>query len=160
MPYAENMSVPWPTTLYKRRGGAKRLLGLTVYHDFVWKALFSDERTQFKNGQSLARLARSDCPEGKRPALLLTLNDDADEVPIETEDEYVVVVRIRQYLKQANVDDPAAAYYAHRLRQGITGLARFREIASSPELLEHFLGCLEGPSAFLPPASSAYLPRA
>jgi hypothetical protein len=65
--------------------------------------------------------------------LLLTTNSNADEVPIETADQYVVVVRIADYLSQAR-SDAAASYYARQLR-GIAGLAQFSELVENPELL-------------------------
>lgn len=132
------MTVPWITALRERRGGAQRLLGLKVYYDFAWRDLFPDELTQFKHGLSLARHVQADCPPGKQPALLLTIDDAAEEVPIETDEEYVVVVRLRDYLRQAS-GDAAAAYYANRSSGGVTGLARFRALASMPEAFATFL---------------------
>jgi hypothetical protein len=109
-----------------------------VYHDFTWTELFSDQRTQFKNGLSLAHLVCDGCPAGKRPALLLTIDENAVERALETEDEYVVVVRIRQYLAEAE-GDAAAAYYAHHLRTRITQLAVLEELGQSPDRLVSFL---------------------
>jgi hypothetical protein len=131
------MAVPWPRKLYKRRGSPQRLAGLTVYYDFRWRDRFPDRRTQFRNGQSLARLIRAECPEGKTPALLLTLDALADEAPILTDDEYIAVVRLDEYLNEAT-GDPATSYYARNLDR-ITDTSHFRRIADSPEILGDFL---------------------
>lgn len=131
------MAVPWPRELYKRRGSPQRLAGLTVYYDFRWRDHFPDQRTQFKNGQSLARLVRAECPDGKTPALLLTLDEMADEAPIVTDHEYIAVVRLDEYLNQA-AGDPATAYYARNLDR-ITDISHFRRSAESPDVLADFL---------------------
>lgn len=129
---------PWPTKLYRRRGARKRLLGITVYYDFRWLDLFKDGRTQFKNGLSLARLVQELRPPNKRPALLLTVDDTAEEGAIETDQEYVLVVRIRHYLASA-VGDAAAAYYAQGLQRQIAQLEVLKAVADSPELVKRFL---------------------
>lgn len=132
------MTPSWSTPLSWRWGACRRLLGIKVYHDFRWSDLFPDERTQFKNGLSLARLVVDDCPQGKQPALLLTVDETAVERAIETHDEYVVVVRIRHYLREAS-GDAAAAYYAHGIRRRITQLAALEEVGNSPDMLVSFL---------------------
>lgn len=132
------MPPTWPNELHSRLGAPVRLRGITVYHDFPWTDLFPDERTQFKNGMSLAQLAIDNTPSGKKPALLLTVDDDEPERPIETDDEYVVVVRIRQYLVEAGAD-AAASYYAHGLRKRLAQLSALEDIAQSPELVQSFL---------------------
>jgi hypothetical protein len=114
------------------------LLGITVYHDFPWLDLFRNRRTQFKNGLSLARLARKLSPAGKRPALLLTVDDTAEERAIETEDEYVLVVRIQHYLDSA-AGDAAAAYYHQGLRRQIAQLEALQAVVDSPELVRQIL---------------------
>ena len=132
------MTLPWRVPLSYRWGASQRLLGIKVYHDFQWRDLFPDERTQFKNGLSLARLVVDDCPPGNQPALLLTIDEDAVERAIDSDDEYIVVVRIAHYLREAT-GDAAAAYYAHGIRQRITQLAALDQIRESPELLASFL---------------------
>jgi len=49
----------WHLPLRYRRGAPSRLGGVHVFYDFVWSSRFPDNRTQFKNGQSLAILAAS-----------------------------------------------------------------------------------------------------
>lgn len=129
--YAGEMP-PWHRPLKRTRGGRKRLLGLRVYYDFSWFDHFPDRRVQFKNGLALARLASEECPPGKRPCLLLTDDLEASEVPITTDDEFVLVVRFPDYVRADN--DAAASYYAHRLTSAVSGIAQIREIVDSPEL--------------------------
>jgi hypothetical protein len=107
----------WDPPLKKRRGSAIRLCGLDVYYDFDWLTLFPDRRAQFKHGQALAQRVRSECPEGKRPALLLTTRDDVDERPIEAESDYIVVVNLPRYLAEATAD-AAVSYWAREVGLG------------------------------------------
>ncbi len=122
----------------RRRGAPKRLLGVTIYHDFDWTDVFRSRRTPFKNGLSLARLAHARCPDGKSPALLLTVSEDAAERVIQTDDEYVVVVRIRHYLTEAQ-NDAAAAYYAQGLHARIAEVDALEQLTQSPERFAAFL---------------------
>jgi len=90
------MAQEWDiSSLNTRRGGPRRLLGMKIYYDFRWADVFPDDRSQFRNGLSLARHALKEVPAGKQPALLLTVDGDADRTPIETDTEYILVVRIR-----------------------------------------------------------------
>lgn len=79
-------------------GAAKRLDGIDVFHDFEWLDEFPDERTPFVNGQCLAKRVRDHCPQGKTPALLLTVRDDVDEGALDAGAYYVVVVNLTRYL--------------------------------------------------------------
>ncbi len=103
----------WPHPLHWRRGAPFRLGGVHVYHDFAWSSRFPDNRTQFKNGQSLAALAIEECPRGKEPALLLTLDRVAIESSIESDSVYALVVRIDEYVQHQSAD-AATSYYAQR----------------------------------------------
>src|SRR5688500_2264067 len=69
----------WPLPLDSRLGGWDRLGGIRVFHDFVWRACFPDERCQFRNGRALARMLKQASPPGKEPALLLTRRRDVTE---------------------------------------------------------------------------------
>lgn len=133
------MTQEWDlSSLNLRRGGPRRLLGLKIYHDFVWAEIFPDNRSQFRNGLSLARLAKRAAPDGKEPALLLTLDDATDRTPIETEGEYILVVPIREYLKLDHAD-AAATYFANTIGPGLASLSRYSELAETPDLLALFL---------------------
>ena len=57
--------IPWDPPLSFRWGAEERMCGIRVFHDFVWKDIFPNERTQFRNGQCLAKLIIENCPEGK-----------------------------------------------------------------------------------------------
>lgn len=111
------------------------MCGIRVYHDFPWTSVFPDERTQFKNGLSLAKLVIEDCPSEKEPALLLTVDDSASEGALETANEYVVVVRLHHYLAEAG-SDAAAAYYAHNVSNRITQLTLLEQVSNSPALVD------------------------
>ncbi len=103
--------IPWDTELYLRRGAAFRLCGIEVFHDFVWTDIFRNKRTQFRNGQRLARLIMKSCPEGKTPALLLTRKHDANQGLRTTDNYHITIVNIDQYLKDAS-GDAATTYFA------------------------------------------------
>lgn len=133
------MANEWDLSSMKTRpGGPRRLLGLKIYHDFAWTDIFRDRRSQFRNGLSLARLAVNQAPEDKTPALLLTVDGEADRAPIETDDEYILVVRIRDYLKLDQAD-AASTYFAGAIGTGLVSLAGYSELAESPDLLRMFL---------------------
>lgn len=105
----------WERTLYERRGGEKRLLGMWVLHDFTWRRQFGNGRGQFRGGKKLAQLVRDDCPQGKIPALLLTEDPDVDEGIWPDEEYHLFVVRIADYVSQPDAD--LAATYVAKLRR-------------------------------------------
>ena len=102
-------------------GGSSRLAGIRVHHDFEWLAMFGHDRATFPRGKSLADLVARDCPPGKRPALLLTDQLNAAPSIIETDDEYVVVVPIVDYLNNTGAD-AASTYYARLSSRPLTQL--------------------------------------
>jgi antiviral defense system Shedu protein SduA len=128
------MDIDWDRPLQHRRGSPNRLVGIDIYYDFVWSEVFSNGRAQFRNGKSLARLVGRECPQGKRPALLLTTRDDVEERPIETDSEFVVVLNLRRYLQNASAD-AAASYYAQAIGSGITRIAQLHELASQTDVI-------------------------
>jgi hypothetical protein len=87
---------------------------------------------------SLANHVLADCPEGKTPALLLTTDPDANEELIETATEYVLIIRIEDFLRQSN-PDAAAGYLARNVPLGITAIGRFADLANSPSRMAAFL---------------------
>jgi len=128
----------WHRDLLYRRGAPFRLGGVHVFHDFTWLSRFRDNRTQFKNGQSLAVLAIEECPEGKEPALLLTQDPDANESTIESDSLYALVVRIDDYVQHQSAD-AAISYFAQRSEARITSLAQLRDVPKLPKLFGAFL---------------------
>jgi hypothetical protein len=96
--------------LHERQGAVHRLNGIKVFHDFPWTELFSDDRTQFRNGLSLARLVQEHCPENKRPALLLTRQSGVREGIHEHAQHHLVVVNIDRYLDLAG-GNAATTYF-------------------------------------------------
>ena len=128
----------WHLPLYYRRGAPHRLGGVHVFHDFDWLSRFSDNRTQFRNGQSLAVLAIQECPAGKGPALLLTQDPEAVESSIESDSLYALVVRIDDY-RQHQLADAATSYYARRSEARVTSLAGLRHLPKVPEVFRPFL---------------------
>ena len=123
-------ALDWERPLRYRRGAQQRLRGIDVFYDFLWASHFPDRRAQFRNGQCLADQVIEDCPEGKRPALLLTDMDDVEEGARETERSYVMVVHLGRYLAQAD-GNAAAAYLAQRLGQGITRAKSFSNVTEA-----------------------------
>jgi hypothetical protein len=128
----------WDTPLKYRKGGATFLDGIDVYFDFNWSAVCGHGRSQFRNGQSLARLARANCPDGKTPALLLTADDDVLEHPRTTDSHFFLVVNLPRYLAQAT-GNAAVSYYAGQLEAEIARMAALDEVASKPEVIEAVL---------------------
>jgi hypothetical protein len=114
------------------------LAGLDIFYDFDWRSIFCHDRAIFPNGQSLSELARRDCPHGKEPALLLTVRDDAEARVVETDDRFVVIVRIREYLRDAG-GDAASTYYARLAGKPLTRLPTLSEISFTPSELAAFL---------------------
>jgi hypothetical protein len=127
--------IEWDPPLRHRHGGDTFLDGIDVYYDFNWWRVCGHGRSQFRNGQSLARLARANCPEGKTPALLLTARDDVPERPITTETHFFLVVNLPRYLAQAT-GNAAVSYYADQLQAGIVRLAELEELASRPDVID------------------------
>lgn len=121
----------WDETLLYRRGAPQRLRGIGVFYDLDWRAHFPDGRAQFQGGQCLADQVIEDCPEGKRPALLLTARDDVDEGARVTADWYVVVINLPRYIAHAGDAGTATAYMARRLGGGITRAKSLSELGNA-----------------------------
>ena len=139
----------WHPQLRTRTGSPTRLMGLRVWYDFSWRALFDHNRAAFRNGQDLARTVRNGCPPGKTPCLLLTTKDDMEDGPLYTNDDnYVFVMRIHRYLEEARAG-AAATYLLTKF--GVSNMVTARQIrkaASDPhqqdEILEVLLADREG----------------
>jgi hypothetical protein len=121
----------WDKPLGFRRGARQRLRRIDVFFDLDWYTYFPDRRVQFRGGQSLADQVIEDCPDGKRPALLLTDDDGVDEGARITERSYVVVVNLPNYTASADDANAAMAYMARRLGRGITRAKSFSELSDA-----------------------------
>lgn len=106
--------VPWLHPVAYFVGSRSRLAGIHVFHDFDWDQVVGHSRRAFLGGRRLALLVQSHCPPGKTPALLLTTDPDSKEGRIETDTDYVAVVRLDEYFASADAD-PATTYFASRL---------------------------------------------
>ncbi len=136
---SRKMPLPeWEPPLSYRRGGASLLHGLEVYYDFDWPQVCGHDKPQFRNGQALARLARSECPPGKTAALLLTARADAEERPILTDSHFLVVVNLPRYLSRAT-GDVAVSYYTNQLKDAIARAEVLEDLARRPEVAEAVL---------------------
>ena len=122
----ESILDTWDPPLKKRPGSPTRLAGLPVYYDFDWPNMIGHDTAQFRNGQDLAESVFEACPYGRTPCLLLTIDDDAEDGPLPTDDlNYVFVVRIHRYLTEAH----AGAAGSYLLRQfGVNSISMAREI--------------------------------
>lgn len=118
----------WDRPLKFRRGARERLRGIELYYDLDWSEHFPDRRAQFRGGKNLADLVIRDCPDGKRPALLLTDRDDVPQGGRQTDDHHVVVINLPQYVASAEDPGTAQAYLASLLGSGITLAKRFSEL--------------------------------
>ncbi|MFH2121752.1 MAG: hypothetical protein ABIJ25_15350 [Pseudomonadota bacterium] len=121
------MPIPWDRPLTHRRGAGSRLAGLDVYYDFDWRTMFMHDRAVFPHGKSLAQLVARDSPDGKTPTLLLTERSDVQPRIQETEDRYIVIVPIRDYLGHAGAD-AASTYYARLSGTPLTQLPSLAEL--------------------------------
>lgn len=130
------MPPEWNRNLQERLGGWRHLGHLTVYYDFAWPDIFGHDRATFRFGQSLATLARRECPEGKRPSLLLT-NQNLPARTFENEGEYCLIVPILSYL--ASVADPAATFYAQHAGRPVTKLSDLQGVEIEHQELGAFL---------------------
>ncbi len=133
------LDLEWNGPLHHRVGAAERLCGIDVFHDFTWRDVFPDGRTQFKNGRSLAKFVQEKCPPGKTPALLLTLRDDVQQGLRQTDRFSVFVVNLPEY--RAAAGDAALSYLASHLGVDITDVEQLQELADStdPQLLRTLL---------------------
>jgi hypothetical protein len=120
------LDLDWDLPLEHRIGSAKRLGGIDVYYEFEWRALFGDQRVQFRNGQCLAQQVRACCPEGKTPALLLTNRDHVEEGYRSTKLYHICVINLVKYRKVS--PDASSSYWAGRLGPGITQLSNLPEL--------------------------------
>jgi len=111
---------------------------LDIYHDFEWRTVLGHDRAVFPNGQSLAGLVARECPEGKQATLLLTTRDDVEPGILETDDRYIVVVPIHDYLRQAG-GDAASTYYARLSGAPLTQLPRLSDAIFNQAELGRFL---------------------
>lgn len=103
--------ISWGTPLDHIVGEEHCLDGITVFFDFNWEEVFGHNLGKFPGGLKLARSVRSECPQCKIPALLLTIKGDEPETSTETETHYFVVVKINDYLSSLQ-DNTAATYFA------------------------------------------------
>lgn len=134
------MPINWPRDLSYRRGSRTRLRGLGIHYDFEWQQVIEHNRLTFRGGQSLADVIRADCPEGKIPCLLLTELEGAELEEAKQhirhdDDDYVVIVPIREYLREADAD-VASSYYARHSGARLTQLS---SLSFSPAELEQFI---------------------
>lgn len=123
------LDLEWSRPLSYRPGAPERLDGVDVYYDFEWLDYFPDGRAQFRHGKALGQFVRRTCPEGKRPALLLTANPDAEERFHDTLRHHVCVLHLPSY--RDAVANPFLAYLAAKLGEGITQIGPL-----GPELAE------------------------
>lgn len=129
----------WDKKLEHRRGARTNLLGIDVFVEFDWMRKVGHPQTHFINGRCLARRIRKDCPDGKRPCLLLTDREDIPERSFASESFYVVVVNFDRYRDRASAD-ASAAYFGDSIGAGLTRLNQIEAVVgNSPEDLEAFL---------------------
>jgi len=138
--HPNSINIPWPEDLHFRRGSPGFLHKIRVYYDFDWRSVFRHNRSQFRHGKSLAKLAERFCPPNKTPALLLTTRPDAEEKEVESGDYFILVVDIHRYLRESS-GDAATDYFAGRLKGNITKGGHVTGLRDplSPELIESII---------------------
>ena len=127
----------WPLGLDVFKGAAN-LSSIRVYHDFAWHSVFGHRRRTFPNGYSLTRIVKKSCPDGREPALLLTVRDDGIKSPIDHGVEWVVVVKIRDYL-QTSDPDPAHTFFARGAKGPINKISALQNFVYTTEQLDALL---------------------
>jgi hypothetical protein len=118
----------WDRELQHRPGAPTNLLGIDVFCDFQWSKVVGHPQTQFPHGQCLARRVKDECPDGLKPALLLTDRDDAEERTIQRDGHFAVVVNLPRYLERAN-SDASAAYFGDSVGPGLTRLRELEAVS-------------------------------
>lgn len=126
-----DFDLDWDVPVYHRKGTPTRLCGIDVFHEFEWRTVFRDERTQFRHGQDLAKLVISRSVDGTTPALLLTLRDGVIQGFRHTPKLTVFVVSLPEYIRASG--GTALAYVADHLRVDITDVARLEGLVESAE---------------------------
>lgn len=116
------IELPWPRQLFLKQGSRQLLDGVQVLHDFEWVGQFGHNRSQFRNGKKLARLARKDCPIDCQPILLLTVREEVRHRAMSVTGYRILVVNVRAYLA-VRESDAAASFFAGSLSRPITELA-------------------------------------
>lgn len=124
----------WPHGLSHFRGSKVRLGGLHVYYDFAWIDKVPHNRRTFPEGQVLATFVRDQCPGEKEAALLLTVRDDVIPGVITTENLYIAIVQIDQYLNCKK--SPATTYFYSNLAASFETL---QHVAKNPQLVQQIV---------------------
>jgi hypothetical protein len=133
------LDLEWDPALNFRWGSQERLCGIRVFYAFRWRALFPDERTQFKRGQALARTVIEKCPESLTPALLLTRRKDVDQGFRKTATYLLFVVNIDEW--RSTAENPAYSYLADHLAVDPQELKEFADLSElgDPEKVRAFV---------------------
>ena len=121
------LDLEWDRPLRSRRGAPQRLRGILVFYDFRWREIFPDQRTHFRHGQKLAAGVQQRCPDGLKPALLLTRRTDVEQGLLTTPTYFLYVLNIDEWL--AAEDDFALAYLATHLAVEPEDLGRFANLS-------------------------------
>ncbi|MGD9735204.1 MAG: Shedu immune nuclease family protein [Solirubrobacterales bacterium] len=125
----------WNLPLHCGKGAPSNMLGIELFFDFDWIEVMGHPQMQFPNGLWLARRVLRECPDDKKPALLLTNQEGQERRSFETEHFYVVVVNLPHYLEEASAD-PSAVYFGDSFGAGLTRISQLDRIANltPPEL--------------------------
>lgn len=129
----------WDRPLYERRGGLYRLDGIDVLYDFEWPDVMGHDRAQFPGGRSLALSVKKTCPRGKTPVLVLTVREDVNEVPRTDDEHFYAIVKITQYLEEAQ-SDQALTYWARKVESGMADIEHVKQLAEHPALVRAVVG--------------------
>jgi hypothetical protein len=130
----------WDGPLQKRRGASERLCGITVFHDFRWRDVFPDQRTQFVRGQQLARTVIDQCPTGLTPGLVLTRREDVDQCFHTTDDGFFLfVLNIDEWVTTR--ENAALSYLASHSKVAPPALGAYAKLADlgGPEEVRAFI---------------------
>jgi len=101
----------WKNTLNHRVGEVYCLMEMDIFYDFNWYELFGHDHDKFPGGRKLAKLVKNQCPTDKIPAILLTIDSNANEESKITDTHFFVIVKIKNYLLKFQ-EDTAATYFA------------------------------------------------
>ncbi len=116
------------------------MLGIDLFFDFDWTEVVGHPQMQFPNGRCLARRVLRECPDDKKPALLLTTHGEVERRWFVTDRFYVVVVNLPHYLKEASAD-ASAAYFGDSFGPGLTRISQLDGIENlTPQELTALLG--------------------
>lgn len=97
------VGISWPNQLQRTMGLPGFTGNMEIYFDFDWVQVIGHRHSKFRHCKDLAKHARKDCRDGKRPALLLTIRDGFVAETLASETHRVVAVNFHRLREAQSV---------------------------------------------------------